>query len=251
MRSWLKSAFHRLLVWQNGGRGLVCRMPDGESLQILPQYRHFAWNKNEYRAFKQSLPVGGVVLDVGANVGGYSMLFGRWSGPSGRVFAFEPAPEAFAGLQQHIALNGLAPTVRAVRAAVSDTVGTLSFSASGAQGDNHLLMESQQSDDSAIRIASTTIDAFCDAEKIAPDFIKIDVEGFELAVLRGAERTICAHRDKLALFVELHPHLWPQLGISRADVAAELERLGLRIQTIAPSDDPWSMEGCCLQLVPA
>lgn len=250
MRAGFKRLFHRLLAWQSGGQGMVCRMPDGESLTILPQYRHFAWNKSEYRAFKQALPQGGVALDVGANVGGYSLLFARWAGTAGRVYAFEPAPEAYSGLQQHIVMNGLAATVHAHQMAVSDTVGEVAFSATGSQGNNHLLMEGEQANASVIHIPCTTIDQFCAAEGLQPDFIKIDVEGFELAVLRGAERTIREGGENLALFVEMHPAVWPQLGISKHDIIAELDRLGRKISTIAPTDDPWSMEGCCLQLIP-
>ena len=72
-----------------------------------------------------------------------------------------------------------------------------------------------------------SIDQFCAERGLAPRVIKIDVEGAELAVLRGARSTIAAAGPGLQLFVEMHPHLWPALGISADDVRRECEAQGL------------------------
>ena len=92
---------------QTGGRGLSCTLPGGERIRALPEHRYLSWNPQEYAAFKRAVSPGMVALDVGANVGAYSMLLGQWVGPTGRVFAFEPAPQAFSGLVRHIHLNDL------------------------------------------------------------------------------------------------------------------------------------------------
>ena len=63
--------------------------------------------------------------------------------------------------------------------------------------------------------------------------IKIDIEGAELAALRGARRTIAARGAALALFVELHPAIWPSLGVTRADIEAELLRQRLVVEPLA------------------
>ncbi len=76
------------------------------------------WNRDEYNAFRGAVRTGDVVLEAGANVGAYTMLFAQWAGASGRVFAFEPDPVAYAGLQKHIALNGMIDRVTPVAAAV-------------------------------------------------------------------------------------------------------------------------------------
>ena len=77
---------------QTGGRGLSCTLPGGERIRALPEHRYLSWNPQEYAAFKRAVSPGMVALDIGANVGAYSMLLGQWVGPAGRVFAFEPAP---------------------------------------------------------------------------------------------------------------------------------------------------------------
>ena len=81
-------------------------------------------------------------------------------------------------------------------------------------------------------------------------FIKGDVEGWELAVLRGARDTIRRCGDRLALFVELHPSIWPQLGVTRQEVLAEIEAQHLDLEPLTPGDDPWVVEGVAVRLVP-
>jgi hypothetical protein len=105
------------------------------------------------------------------------------------------------------------------------------------------------SDGGAVRsVPVTSIDAFCERHRIAPDFIKIDIEGWELAALRGARRTIRDRGPALALFVEFHPAVWPLIGTSRAQLEAELERQGLDLVPLASGVDPWSLEGMCVRL---
>jgi hypothetical protein len=99
-----------------------------------------------------------------------------------------------------------------------------------------------------ISVPTVTIDRFCAREGVQPSFIKIDVEGAELAVLRGARETIRRGGDRLALFVELHPSIWTLSGETRADFELELDRQGLALQPLT-SDDPWDVEGMVVRLV--
>jgi len=92
-----------------------------------------------------------------------------------------------------------------------------------------------------------TIDAFCRARGINPDFIKIDVEGWELSALRGARETIRRNRGRLALFVEMHPSMWPLIGVSKEEILAELDTQQMRIAPLRPADDIWSVEGECVR----
>jgi len=103
---------------------------------------------------------------------------------------------------------------------------------------------------SVTRVDVVTLDGFCAREGLRPDFVKIDVEGAELAVLRGARRTIQAARDRLSLFVEMHPTVWPSLGVAQADLEAELERQSLRVEPLVKGQDPWTVEGVCVKLIP-
>src|ERR1044072_7847244 len=165
LRSLLKSVYHAALNMQAGGKGLKCSLPEGESVRILPAYRYVSWNLDEYRAFKSALRVGHTALDIGANVGCYALLFGKGVGPSGKVFAFEPAPETFAALSHHVALNSLEKTVNPVNAAVSDRSSALDFLALDTVGMSRLLLPDEQADPSRIiRVPATRVDEFCGRE---------------------------------------------------------------------------------------
>ena len=94
VRAWAKRAYHAALMLQTGGRGLSCTLPGGERIRALPEHRYLSWNPQEYAAFRRVVSPRMVALDVGANVGAYSMLLGQWVGPAGRVYAFEPAPHS-------------------------------------------------------------------------------------------------------------------------------------------------------------
>ena len=254
-RAWLRRAYHAALMLQTGGRGLPCTLPHGEVVRALPKYRGLSWNPAEYEAFREALETlkaletsshGTTALDVGANIGAYSILLGQWAGPSGRVFAFEPAPEPFDGLTRHIALNGLTNTVHPIPMAVGAEVATAQLLVAGTGGESRLA--SADDGGAMINVPVTTIDAFCAERGLSPDFIKVDVEGFELAVLKGARDTIRRRGRDLALFVEMHPSVWPMLGLSKDDILAELAAQSLSIVPLQPADDVWAVEGLCVRL---
>jgi FkbM family methyltransferase len=246
LRAWGRAAYHAAWMLQTRGRGLACTLPSGEVIRVLPGHRYLSWNPVEYAAFRAAAAPGMVALDVGANVGAYAVLLGQWVGAAGRVYAFEPSPAAFDGLVRHIGLNAQAGVVTAVPAAVADQDGTGALIVAGTAGESRLAGGAES--DAAVRVQTLTIDGFCAREAVQPSFIKIDVEGAELAVLRGARETIRRAGGRLALFVELHPSIWRLLGVTRADVESELERQGLAVAPLT-SDDPWTVEGMVVRLV--
>ena len=78
-------------------------------------------------------------------------------------------------------------------------------------------------------VPAWSIDRFCAERNIAPTVIKIDVEGAELAALRGARATIASAGPRLQLFVEMHPQLWPSFGITAEDIRRECDTQGLDV----------------------
>ena len=247
VRAWAKRAYYAGLMLQTGGRGLRCTLPGGERIRALPEHRYLSWNLQEYAAFKRAIAPGMVALDVGANVGAYSMLLGQWVGPAGRVFAFEPAPSAFNGLVRHLHLNDLDGIVRPVDAAVGDVETRAEFLLMGTAGEGRLAAPADR-DEGRLNVAVVTIDAFCAREGLDPDFIKVDVEGWELAVLRGARETIRRRGRALALFVEMHPSAWPLLGTTRESLLDELRAQRLEPVSLGGTDDLWAVEGVAVEL---
>lgn len=227
------------------GDHLVSTLPGGERIRAAARYRQLSWNAEEYRAFRAAVRPGAVILDVGANVGAYTLLFAMWSGPAGRVFAFEPAPAARAGLRLHLDLNGVADRVETIAAAAAAHVGSARFRIDGASGGN-ALMDAASAAGPAIEVETTTLDAFCRARKLRPDVVKIDVEGAELDVLRGARDVLA--RPEIRAFIELHPAVWEARGLSADAIRAELEQQQLIAEPLDPALDIWQTEGIAVRL---
>ena len=166
---------------------------------------------------------GDVVYDVGANAGYYTLLASRLAGPAGRVVAFEPVPLNLARLRAHLRLNHVA-NATVVEAAVSDVEGDARFTTTDCTETGHIA--AADPDPHAVgelEVRLVSIDARVAAGEIPPpDVMKIDVEGAELGVLRGAERVLRAHRPRL--LVELHT---PEMD---RECPAFLEALGYDIE---------------------
>jgi FkbM family methyltransferase len=144
--------------------------------------------------FGRILPAGGVVVDVGANVGWHTMLMARLVGESGRVFAAEANPSVRVRLEEHLHLNGLRQ-VAVLPFALGDRNGSVEFHAPGvdklASGDGHVVAPGESGAPDVIRVEVRTLDDALESRNLGRlDLIKIDVEGFEWPVLSGADRSI-------------------------------------------------------------
>jgi FkbM family methyltransferase len=142
-------------------------------------------------AVRRFLKPGMKVFDVGANAGFYTLAFSRLVGANGHVWAFEPLPENVRNLRRHIALNGLV-NVTVVEAAVSEKAGTARFLPRPSNAMGRL------SDQGELTVPSVSIDETFQTTG-APDLIKLDVEGAEVAVLEGARRTLSRYRPTILL----------------------------------------------------
>ena len=133
-------------------------------------------------------------LDVGANVGSYTVLAGGAVGA--RVTAVEPVPATFGHLQRNVALNGMNERTRCCQVGLSERAGTLRFS-KDLDTVNHVLADGE--DLPAVEVPVTRLDDLVGED--VPILIKMDVEGHERAVLRGAPATL-ADRRLLAVIME-------------------------------------------------
>lgn len=246
-RSSMETIYEGLLWLSTAGRGLRANLAGGETVRLLPACRGASWNPDEYAALRRAVREGDIVLEGGANVGAYTMLFAQWVGPGGHVFAFEPVPSIAVLLRRQLRLNRIDGRVTVIEAAIEATSGELTLLAPGLLGINRPALPDDRPDQQ-IRVAALAIDDFCEARGVNPSVLKLDVEGAELAALRGARRTLASPslRD---LFVEWHPSLWPSLGYSAADVQRELAMQGFSAEPLRSGDDVWRVEGICARLV--
>ncbi|MEO8659272.1 MAG: FkbM family methyltransferase [Bryobacteraceae bacterium] len=136
-----------------------------------------------------------VCWDVGANVGFYTLLFAELVGSTGRVFAFEPLDRNVDRLRQHVKINGYS-NVQIFPSALGNFVGEVAFDPGPGASMGHVAAAG------SINVPCTTPDtliAACEAEP--PDVIKIDVEGAEVDVLRGARQLL---KSRPAIFLATH-----------------------------------------------
>jgi FkbM family methyltransferase len=149
------------------------------------------------------LQPGQVVYDVGANIGFFTIICARLVGSAGRVYAFEPMPDSAATLRHNVALNSLDNTIVVEKAASSATgKATLlisewsAFHALKAQG-----ISPPEEARGEIEVQTVTLDDFA-SRNVAPDVVKIDVEGAELEVIHGMSALLASARPLIVC--ELH-----------------------------------------------
>jgi FkbM family methyltransferase len=166
-------------------------------------------------------------LDVGANVGSYTVLAGGAAGA--HVTAVEPIPETFAHLELNLALNGLAGRVRACQCGLSDVSGALRFT-KDLDCVNHILAQGEYLP--AIEVPVRTLDDLVGSD--IPVLIKIDVEGHERSVLLGASRTLAEPR-LLAVVMETNGS-GARYGISDAELVSLMQGHGFSAYGYDPFD---------------
>jgi FkbM family methyltransferase len=151
------------------------------------------------RILKRLVKPGDVIIDAGANVGYFSLLCAKWLRGTGMVHSFEPFPGTAGRFKRNLELNPkLCPLVHLHHLALSDFTGTMGMTVpdTGNQGCNFL------SAGGATNVEVTTLDMFCEQERLTRlDLIKADVEGSEVALLRGAEESIRRYRPVLMIEV--------------------------------------------------
>ena len=182
------------------------------------------------QALEQLIRPGMVALDVGANIGYYTLLFSKWTGPTGQVIAFEPTRDYGDRLRDHVALNH-APNVHFEAAGLSDAPGSALISVGQCSATMHWVDASQPRQQETIRL--TTLDAWWSdwlkqGHPDRLDVVKVDVDGHEPRFLRGAARTLQRHRP--ILLIEFSRPHFEQAGFSPDAVLRWLENdLGYEI----------------------
>ncbi len=165
------------------------------------------------------------IVDVGAFIGLYAVALGKRLGPSGQVFAFEPEENNYQALCEHVQLNGLAEKVRPIRAAVSSSCGRIAFVSKSCE--SHVSL-SPAANDSLTNIECVTLDSVFPKEAL--DIMKIDVEGYEESVLKGASKLLSdVQRRPRLLCVEVHPFAWAEAGTTSESLISLLEGAGYSI----------------------
>lgn len=235
-------AVHRAVLLLRGGRprrvearrrGILWELDLDEAIDFVV-YVLGSFEPATARALARESRPGATIVDVGANIGAHTLPLAARVGPAGLVLAYEPTGFAFAKLARNVELNpALGSRIRSRRALLTDETRTVT---TPVWASWPLVPAVDVHADHRGRVCPidgadvTTLDAELarlGTQRI--DLVKLDVDGGECAVLRGAREVL--ERDRPVIVMELAPYLHAELGHDLAGCLAPLERLGY---TMAP-----------------
>jgi FkbM family methyltransferase len=195
----------------------------------------WGWQQaDELRFVQRVVEPGAVAVDVGANIGLFTMALARRVGPEGRVHAVEPEPANARALALAVEAASYRQ-VRLHRVAAADRAGLMVLHLSGSnRGDHRAVFRDGTRDE--IEVSAVRLDDLL-ADETRVDFIKIDVQGAEVAALHGLERTLRDYPD-VRLLCEISPGLLRDADITQERFFEPLRREGLRPHVLGPCGEP-------------
>ena len=180
----------------------------------------------ETAVMESAIKPGDVVLDIGANIGYYTLIFAKLVGEQGKVYAFEPDPSNFALLKKNVRANGYRNVI-CVPKAVSDVAGPLSLFLCPDNKGDHRIYSSEDTRATVGIEALRLDDYFADYEGVI-NFVKMDIQGSESRALRGMVGLLRSHPE-----AKLVTEFWPggirRCGDSGRDYLDSLEGLGFHL----------------------
>ena len=242
-----RRAYARALQARYGRAGMPWRVHD-RTVRIDPRVRHLVPHDSERPLFEfvtSQVRPGTHVLDVGAFVGIYAVLESRLAGASGRVTALEPTPWSAAVARRHIHYNagGGAP-ITLIEAAASDAPGSAMLHEYDEPYVNALAKAVDVTGAPRLRpVDVVTLDQVCASQQLTPTFIRMDVQGAEWHVLRGARETIRNAGPGLMIVAEMHPQCWPGFGVDAQFALDTIALLQLDATPLEPGAELFARDG--------
>ncbi len=198
------------------------------------------WEPGVTRALLRIVRAGQHVVEVGANVGWFSLLFAARVGPGGSVTAFDANPRMVELLRRTLAANGYAASVRVVPLAVTDRPGRATLHRlQRQQGSSSLYaftpaeLAGWDDEPAPLDVEATSLDAFFGSDGPPPDVIKLDAEGAEPAILAGAQRLL-ERAPGVQVVLEFRPENLTRAGHDPHAFLTSLVERGFRLHAITP-----------------
>jgi len=175
------------------------------------------YEETETRYVMDQIKEGQIVLDIGANIGYYTLIFANLVGKKGHVFAFEPEPDNFDVLKKNVETNNYKNTTTE-NLAVSNKIGNIKLYLSKSNVGQHKIFPSKMTSDDYVNVNVTTIDEYFKLSDLYDkiSFIKIDVEGAEMSVLQGMDKLL--EKNRLTLLMEFDLKQMIENNISPQDL---------------------------------
>lgn len=212
-----------------GHNGLERTLNGTDPLRVLPQFRGVTerYEPEVWKSLMAQIRPGDIIADVGAYIGLYSIALAGRVGPLGKLVAFEPDANNFTALEAHCRINGLLEHVTLKQVAVGDKDGAVSF-------------EARQSSESHVKfgcengssVPCVRLDSVFAGSRL--DVLKIDVEGYEEAVIRGARALLEDHRRKpRVIYIGVHPYAWQAVGTTSDSLLDLLASCGYNVSDLS------------------
>lgn len=163
------------------------------------------WETNVDRILCSYAKPGMRVIDIGANMGYYAVKLGARVGPGGSLIAFEPNPEVYDVCVENLKINGLTGFARVLPIALGEVKGTATLTRSRSNMASANLLADQDTDVS-FPVEVDTLDAVLQDQRPI-DLIKLDAEGYESFILKGARQTL-SRSPTCAVMIELGLDRW-------------------------------------------
>ena len=191
----------------------------GECVRFPARWRRCYATDYEPRTFaflRAHCERGETVIDLGAHLGVFTVVMARLVGPNGRVFSFEPTRQTRPALEETVRLNGCDAIVEVHGEAVAGATGMAVFYDTGDLVSNANSLVHTGRSRQGLKVPTIRLDDFVAERRISVACLKIDVEGAELELLRGARQTFLTCRPAAAL--SLHPVPIRAAGGSLAEI---------------------------------
>lgn len=200
--------------------------------------------RDQIFVLREELKEGMVVLDVGANIGSYALIEAGLVGNEGRVYAVEPAPENFHLLNRNIRLNGFENVITTFQLGISDKKGVEKLYLSDScnlhtfyPGRPAQQEDGQCVEERTIDVETTTISDFA-ADKQDIDFIRMDIEGYEVEAFRGMLDILKTGDFSPTILFETHRPKYDETTHDMRGALQQLFKLGYRVKTLVSNDEP-------------
>jgi FkbM family methyltransferase len=179
--------------------------------------------------FEQHFKADHVLWDIGSHHGHYSIFAAVIAKGNNQVFSFEPDSVARNIQIRNFQLNQLESKIVVSDIAVSDRNGTLHFHSLEGNSNSHIIKDDNFSDRHTIEVQTKTVNTLV-SELPLPNFVKIDTEGAEIDILRGAGSLL--EKPDITFICELHPFAWESFNVSYDDFLSILNKYGRKIQLL-------------------
>ena len=164
---------------------------DYDSLQNMWIMYNYILDWEEFNLISKYVREDDQIMDVGANIGAYSVWMSKFILSPGKIHAFEPDQDNFTKLLANISNNRIEKLIAVNKTALSDIDGILSFT-TGLDRLNHIVKDEETN---TVKISAQRLDTYMREQSISRiAYLKIDVEGFEYAVLKGAHEALSEGR---------------------------------------------------------